>query len=157
MASPAVVGNKRRKLLNAVTVNSSTNLPAFPSTGAAVEPQVFAGDFHGAEIIGMEWRAVNGAGTAPTLDGKLQHSRDGITWFDVDATNAKFTQATGAGATATQFVQIPANLQLLPYLRIAFTIGGTNSPSYTVTVWIHFNQWGPKGRLAPPGFAAKLD
>lgn len=157
MSAPARTSNKRRKVLNGVTVAATSNLPAFPSAGAAASPQVFAGDLSGAEVIGIEWKAVNTAGTNPTLDAKLQHSRDGIKWHDVDATNAKFTQAALALATTEQFVQIPANLELMKYLRLAFTIGGTAGPSYTVTWWVLFNQLGPKGNLAPPGYLAKVD
>jgi hypothetical protein len=146
--------NKKRRIVNK-TVTTSESEPDFPVAGSVVNPMVFAGDFTGAQVGGMEWSAVNGAGTNPTLDGKLQHSRNGVTWFDVDATNVKFTQATSG--TATQFVPIPDGKQLMPFLRIQFTIGGTDTPSYTVQVWIWYNQWGAKGRLAPPGYINKLD
>lgn len=150
MSAPARVANKHRKIVDQ-SIAATANYPTYPTTG--IDPMVFAGDFHGAEVIGMEWVAASVTGTNPTLDGKLQHSRDGVTWYDVDATNAKFTQLLAAGS---QFVQIPANLELMPNLRIAFTVGGTNTPTFgSVKVYIHYNQIGPKGRLAPPGYNAK--
>jgi len=60
------------------------------------------------------------SGTNPTLDVTVQTSRDGSTWYSAGA----FTQAT---ATSTQ----RKTFALDRYVRAQWTIGGTDTPTFT--------------------------
>ena len=64
------------------------------------------------------------AGTSPTLDVKLQTSEDNATWVDV----ASFAQQTG---DTTGVRKVFTGLDR--FVRLAVTIGGTGSPSFTFT------------------------
>lgn len=80
-------------------------------------------------------KAINGAGSSPTLDVKVQHSDDESNWVDLDGMS--FTQATSG--TSTQFKQLnSAAVHVLRCVRVVATIGGTSSPSYDVTVKAHY-------------------
>ena len=60
------------------------------------------------------------SGTNPTLDVTVQTSRDGSTWY----TAGPFTQATATGTQRKVFA-------LDRYVRLAWTIGGTDTPTFT--------------------------
>lgn len=66
------------------------------------------------------------SGTTPTLDAKIQYSPDKVNW--VDSGDAA-TQVTTTDATT--FKKLSANFG--KWVRVVFTIGGTASPTYTVT------------------------
>lgn len=73
------------------------------------------------------------SGTNPTLDVVIQHSIDGgSTWFDL----ISFTQATAAGNELKAYSDVQASsAQLIgDRLRAKWTIGGTNTPTFTFSV-----------------------
>ena len=67
-------------------------------------------------------------GTTPELDVTIEHSVNGSTSW---ATLATFTQVTTA--TASQRVVVAAGTSVRRYLRVAYTVAGTN-PTYTIAV-----------------------
>src|SRR5579859_4679638 len=69
---------------------------------------------------------VNTAGTNPTYSAQVQSSPDGSTWTNVGSA----LSGTGTN-TATGKISIDAKSLTGLQLRIAETIGGTASPSYT--------------------------
>ncbi len=78
-------------------------------------------------------KAVNSAGSSPTLDVTIQHSDDESNWFTLDT----FTQATTG--TSSQVKQInSASTHLLKCVRAVATLGGTGSPSYNTTIKIFY-------------------
>lgn len=146
------VAEKKRTMHNAIVLDTS-NVPSFPTGPDSDGKMVFAGDFRGATILGMSW-VISGTFDITTADGKLQHSDDGTTWHDVDATNLKFTQLAASG---TEFVGIDPELyQFKPFLRFALTAGGAGTTT-NIALYIHYLQCGAKGNLAPPGMVDKLD
>lgn len=66
------------------------------------------------------------AGTTPTLDAKIQYSSDKINWAD---SGDAATQVTTTNSLT--FKKLTANFG--KWVRVVFTIGGTASPTYTVT------------------------
>lgn len=60
------------------------------------------------------------SGTSPTLDVVVQTSRDGSTWYTAGA----FTQATTTGTQRKTFA-------LDRYVRLQWTIGGSDTPTFT--------------------------
>ena len=74
-------------------------------------------------------KAVNLAGSSPTLDVKIQHSDDESTWIDLDT----FTQATTGTSTQLK-MQNSASVHVLRCIRAVATLGGTASPSYNTTI-----------------------
>lgn len=97
------------------------------------------------------------AGTAPTLDVKIQESADGSTsWTDCkagDQTAADFAQVT----TANQ-VQVISFLAQKPYIRAYVAApGGSSTPGYTFGVYVIAQKklWGaPTGGWVSDGTAA---
>lgn len=77
------------------------------------------------------------SGTNPTLVIKAQASVDGLNWYDVDATNAVTASLVAAGAARIEIYpglveSVGFANDVLPALmRLAWTIGGTGSPSFT--------------------------
>lgn len=69
--------------------------------------------------------ALNTAGTTPTLDVVIQESADGSTWTQI----AAFTQVTTGGA----YQRITFS-KTQKKVRAVYTIGGTSSPAYTISV-----------------------
>lgn len=67
------------------------------------------------------------AGTSPTLDLVFKTSSDNSNWSNA---NIAFTQIT---ATASQVVSIDPRA-VSRYLRLDKTVGGTNSPSFPISV-----------------------
>lgn len=68
-----------------------------------------------------------GTGTTPTLDVKLQHSDDNVTFADVTA--GAFTQVTDVAGTAGVQVKRINVPDLKRYLRVLGTVDGT-TPSF---------------------------
>ena len=66
-------------------------------------------------------------GTSPTLDAKITHSADNVTYTDL----VTFTQATD---TTSEIKTIAGGTTINRYLKVAYTIGGTSSPSFDVVV-----------------------
>lgn len=71
------------------------------------------------------------SGTNPTLDAIIQHSLDGTTW----STLVAFTQITSSSASEIKFAAAATDYlkPLLPLVRASFTVGGTDSPTFTTT------------------------
>lgn len=62
-------------------------------------------------------------GTNPTLDLTLELSPDNTTWY---TTGTTFTQSTGA---VKRLLTVASGLGM--FARMAYTIGGTNTPKFT--------------------------
>ena len=63
------------------------------------------------------------AGTNPTLDTAVQTSPDNATWTTI----ASFAQKTGTGSEHKNFTGLDH------WVRLSHTVGGTGSPSFTIT------------------------
>lgn len=74
--------------------------------------------------------AAAGAGTNPTLDVSVEHSDESAANFTQIGTTA-FTQVTNA---ASRQILVIAKDEAKRYVRVKYTIGGTNSPSFTFSV-----------------------
>lgn len=72
----------------------------------------------------------NTAGTAPTLDVKLQHSTDNSTFTDI--TGAAYPQVATANTSTNMVIYLPIEYQN-QYIRAVYTIGGSASPAFTVS------------------------
>lgn len=70
------------------------------------------------------------SGTNPTLDVSVEWSPDGSAWYVADTADT-FTQITAARKTTKQFTCKGPNL------RVAWTIGGTSTPTFTFSVTAH--------------------
>lgn len=140
------VMRKRRVLTSGILLDTA-DLPAFPS-GPTDGVMKFAGDMAGAAIGGLEW-IVAGTFDLTTLDGKLQHSDDGVTWHDVDASVLKLAQLAAVGS---EFVHVPdtASYSFKRFLRIALTAGAAGTTT-TVEVALYYDQVGAPGHLAYAG------
>lgn len=94
------------------------------------------GRFYGyRQNFGFELAVNAASGTSPTLDVKIQHSADNVTYTD---TGVAFTQVTATQITATREVaELPKRswktTATQPWLRAVGTIGGT-VPSFTWAV-----------------------
>lgn len=92
------------------------------------------------DFIGLTIVASAASGTSPTCNAKLQWSPDGgVTWIDLDATNAITANLTAAGnVTCWAGPGLPvtaaksANIPTPRLLRAAITIGG-GTPSFTIS------------------------
>jgi len=80
-------------------------------------------------------------GTSPTLDIAIQTGNDGTNWGALTSI-AQFTTAA-----ATNYIQVPvdASVGSAPktfgkYIRFMATVGGTSTPTYSITLSFH-----PKG------------
>jgi hypothetical protein len=78
-------------------------------------------------LCGMFVNVTAASGTLPSLVVTLQHSPDGIVWYN--AGNITITITTVATIASAP----PALLLLADYSRVAWTISGIN-PSFTFTV-----------------------
>jgi hypothetical protein len=74
--------------------------------------------------------AAAGAGTNPTLDVTVEHSDASGSGYTA-ITGAAFTQVTN---TASQQKLVISRDEAKRYVRVTYTIGGTNSPSFTFSV-----------------------
>lgn len=87
-------------------------------------------DYVGQIVITLS--AKNVAGTAPTLDVKLQDSADNSSFTDI--TGAVFTQVTDAGTKAATLEKIYIRADSARrYIRAVKTIGGTVSPEFLLS------------------------
>lgn len=145
MTQQVVVPNKRRRIVDQ-TVSGAGSVPTFPAAGSATSPVQFLGDFTGARIAGIEVRT----GTFVTLTSlgvKIEQSQDGTNWHDwLTLSNM---------ATGTKQVKMldSADDQPMRYLKATFSAaGGSFGTAPNTIVDILYNQFGAKGRFAPPGF-----
>jgi hypothetical protein len=97
---------------NAATITTTANSAAF------IRPE---GDVEHSVVVLVNIGA-NPTGTTPTLTYKLQSSLDGTNWFDVASTSALNAQSTA---------RLEAKA-IEPQWRVAKTIGGTASPTFTL-------------------------
>jgi hypothetical protein len=81
--------------------------------------------------LGFLLSARNKAGTNPTLGIKLQHSSDNDADPYTDVGGGAFTALTDT--TALQLLVIDKNA-LKQYVKVAFDIGGTDTPKYEAAV-----------------------
>ena len=142
------VSRKKREVHNAIVLDTS-NVPAFP-TGPTAGVMAFAGDFAGALVRGIEW-VVSGTFDLTTLDGKLQHSDDGTTWHDVDASSLAFTQLSANGSQYLPVLDQSAET-LKRFLRFALTAGASGTTT-NVALYVYYEQIGAPGHLAYAGLA----
>lgn len=91
--------------------------------GSAVD----CGEYDGDLVLVLDSAA--GAGTNPTLDIKLQSSATSNGTY-ADISGAAFTQVTTASSQKLTVNRDDA----ARYLRIVYTIGGTDNPSFTFSV-----------------------
>jgi len=140
------VSRKRRVMNNAIVLDTS-NVPAFPS-GPTNGVMKFAGDFAGACVKGIEW-VVSGTFDLTTLDGKLQHSDDGVTWHDVDASSLAFTQLSANGSQYIPVIDGSAE-SLKRFLRFALTAGASGTTT-NVELAVYYQQVRAPGNLAYAG------
>lgn len=80
------------------------------------------------EILGFLKTTASG-GTNPTLDIKLQYSSDGVTFID---SGEKFDQLTTGSDGRTFFKKFSGGFG--KFVRFRILLGGTASPTYTVTL-----------------------
>lgn len=93
-------------------------------TSSAVNLTTYKGGVIVQQLVGVV------SGTNPTLDGKIQTSADGSTGW-TDLTGATFTQVTATDS----FQKIGFDVRdTLGYVRYVGTIGGTNTPTFTMGV-----------------------
>ena len=144
----ANVSRKRRVMNNAIVLDTS-NVPAFP-TGPTAGVMKFAGDFAGACVKGIEW-VVSGTFDLTTLDGKLQHSDDGVTWHDVDASTLAFTQLSANGSQYIPVIDGSAE-SLKRFLRFALTAGASGTTT-NVELAVYYHQISAPGHLAYAGMS----
>lgn len=74
--------------------------------------------------------AAAGAGTNPTLDVSVEHSDESAANFTQIGTTA-FARVT---STASRQILVISKDEAKRYVRVKYTIGGTNSPSFTFSV-----------------------
>lgn len=86
-------------------------------------------DYDGDVVIILD-SAAAGAGTNPTLDIKVQSSATSNGTY-ADVSGAAFTQVTDAASRQKLVVNRDETAR---YIRIVYTIGGTNAPSFTFSV-----------------------
>jgi hypothetical protein len=141
------VARKRRVMHNAIVLDTA-NVPAFPSGPNADGVMKFAGDFAGAHILGMEW-VISGTFDLTTINGKLQHSDDGVLWHDVDATSLSFTQLAANGSEYIPVLDQSAET-LKRFLRFALTAGAAGTTT-NIELAIYYQQIRAPGHLAYAG------
>jgi len=106
---------------------SSDTLQASAAKTATANGAVFYG-LGGVRTWLVQLACTVASGTNPTLDVKLQYTIDGGTnWNDI--TGGSFTQLTGTG---NQIINVTG--PWADACRIVYTIGGTNTPSFTFSV-----------------------
>lgn len=90
-------------------------------SGTARDNAVATGNGGGAFLI-----VQTASGTTPTIDAKITHSADNSTYADL----VTFTQAT---STTAEVKTVSAGTTVNRYLKVQYTVGGTN-PSFAVIV-----------------------
>lgn len=82
-----------------------------------------------ADTFSLALQVDNTAGTSPTLDIDVEWSDDGgSTWFTAEGDTDDFTQVDSTDTNVVATLTRRA-----PHYRLAYTIGGTDSPSYDIT------------------------
>lgn len=96
------------------------------ATGSAsgVDLQAYDGDV----VLLLDSAA--GGGTNPTLDVTVEHSDASGSGYTA-LSGAAFTQVTG---TASQQKLVISSDEAKRYVRVTYTIGGTNTPTFTFSV-----------------------
>lgn len=124
---------------------AAEGFPTFPTGPNASGYVVFAGDLGGARISGFRWTGSFTGFTAADLT--VQHSDDGENWYTLKA----FTQdAAGPGIDAF-LPLLDTDPVPMTYIRGLVTMTGTPGTS-THTLKAEYEQIGPRGHLAPPGY-----
>jgi len=98
--------------LNPASVNASGN-------GSGVDFRYAGNSFQAVQQVGAV------TGTDPTITGKIQESDDNSTWTDISG--AAFTAVTASNA-----VERISFTKAKRYLRHAYTVGGTSSPTFII-------------------------
>ena len=106
-------------LFNGTVLENATHTTT--ASGTARDNTVATGNGGGAFLI-----VTAKSGTSPTLDAKITHSADNVTYADL----VTFTQAT---TTTAEVKTVAAGTTVNRYLKAVFTIGGT-SPSFTAII-----------------------
>ena len=86
-------------------------------------------DYDGDLMLNLD-AAAAGAGTNPTLDVTVEHSDESAANFTQIGTTA-FTRVTN---TASRQKLVISKDDAKRFVRVKYTIGGTNSPSFTFSV-----------------------
>lgn len=102
---------------NTVPAVASAARTASGNSGTSTE----AGARHTLRNVLLDVTAASGTG--PTLDARVETSRDGTTWY----TAGTFGQKTGVSSERKSFSGLDR------YIRFAWTIGGT-TPSFTFSI-----------------------
>ena len=112
------------------SVSSTSNATGVDLTGAPTNSTaVNTGNTNYEGEIAFLLDAANTAGSTPTLAIKLQDSADNSTFADI--TGGAFT---GLTTVASQQKIVLNKDNLRRYVRAAYTIGGTSSPAYNVSI-----------------------
>jgi hypothetical protein len=93
--------------------------------GTGVDLRQYDGD-----VVLILDSAAAGAGTNPTLDVTVEHSDASGSGYTA-ITSTAFAQVT---STASQQKLVISKDEARRYVRVTYTIGGTNSPSFTFSV-----------------------
>ena len=109
------------------TVAANGDSTGFDLTGVSTANPSAATNYDGELVLLLD--ALNGAGTLPTLAVKLQTSAASGSGY-ADVAGAAFTGLT-TGASQQKLVVDRGALKR--YIRLDYTIGGTSSPSYTLS------------------------
>lgn len=138
---------KTRTIIDAAVkaTAAAEGLPAFPTGPDANGRVVFAGDLSGARISGFRWTGTFTGFTAADLT--VQHSDDGENWYDLKA----FTQDSSGPAIDQYLPLLDTDPAPMAYIRGKVTMTGTPGTS-THTLKAEYEQVGPRGHLAPPGY-----
>jgi phage gp36-like protein len=94
------------------------------SSGNGTSTDLEQGTYPLRRVAQLKLRVTAASGTDPTLDVKVQTSTDASVWRDV----ASFTQASDATEEEKFFGELDA------YVRVVWTIGGTDTPTFTFSV-----------------------
>lgn len=149
MTQQLLVPNKRRRLVNQ-TITSAAAIPTFPVAGGMSDPPLFLGDMTGARIAGIEVR-VGAFVTLTSLGIIIEQSMDGVVW------HTWLTLTAMAASTNQAKMLDSADDQPMKYLRfLPSAAAGSFGSAAGVVCDILYNQFGAKGRLAPPGFALRM-
>jgi hypothetical protein len=103
--------------------------PVAARTATGEATSVDLRDYDGDLMLNLD-SAAAGAGTNPTLDVTVEHSDEASANFTQIGTTA-FTRVT---STASRQALVISKDEAKRYVRVKYTIGGTNSPSFTFSV-----------------------
>lgn len=100
------------------------HLNLFKSAEVTETSQTAAIDVSGADELSVFLSVTAASGTSPTLDVVIQDSPDGLLWYDKES----FTQATAVTSEAKRLTNFGK------FVRVKYTIGGTDTPTFTFEV-----------------------